>query len=246
MDCFQRLIKWWSYWCYESLSAAIKAAFRCLVGGTSFIHLEAANWPCAQTWQPDHQYSCLGYVPYRPHCCCCYCCCCCCCCCCSVAQLCLTLWPHWLQHASHDSLSIPELAQTHVHRVGGAIQPSHPLASPSPPAPNPSQHQGLFQWVNSSHDVAKYWSFSFSISPTKEHPGLISFRIYWFDLLVVQGTVKSLLQHHSSKASIPQHPAFFMVQLSHPYMTPEKAIALAVFTFVSRVMSLLFNVLGWS
>ena len=108
-----------------------------------------------------------------------------------------------------------EFTQTHVHRVGDAIQPSHPLSSPSPPAPNLSQHQGLFQWVNSSHEVAKYWSFSFSISPSNEYSGLISFRIEWFDLLEVQGTLKSLLQHHDSKASILQHSAFFMVQLSH-------------------------------
>ena len=88
------------------------------------------------------------------------------------------------------------------------------LSSPSPPAANPSQHQGLFQWVSSSHEVAKYWSFSFSISPSSEHPGLISFRMDWLDLLAVQGTLKSLLQHHSSKASILRCSAFFTVQLS--------------------------------
>ena len=82
-----------------------------------------------------------------------------------------------------------EFTQTHVHRVGDAIQPSHPLPSPSPPASNPSQHQTLFQWVNSSHEVAKYWSFSFSIIPSKEHPGLISFRMDWLDLLEVQGSL---------------------------------------------------------
>ena len=95
---------------------------------------------------------------------------------------------------------VPESTQTHVHWVSDAIQPSPPLSSPSPPAPNPSQHQGLFQWVNSSHEVA----FSFSISPSNEHTGLISFRMDWLDLLAVQGTLKSLLQHHSSKASILQ------------------------------------------
>ena len=90
----------------------------------------------------------------------------------------------------------------------------------------------------------KYWSFSFSISPSKEHPGLISFRMNWLDLLAVQGTLKSLLQHHSSKASILQRSAFFMVQLSHPYMTTGEIIALTIQTFVSKVMSQLFNMLS--
>ena len=114
---------------------------------------------------------------------------------------------------------LPEFTQTHLHRVGDAIQPSHPLPSPSPPVPNPSQHQSLFQWVKSSHEVVKVWSFSFSISPSNEYPGLISFRMDWLDLLAVQGTLKSLLQHHSSKASILWHSAFFTVQLSpiHDY-----------------------------
>ena len=94
---------------------------------------------------------------------------------------------------------LPELAQTHVHRVGKAIQPSHPLSSPSPLAFNPSQHQGLFR-VGSSIRWPKYWSFSFSISPSNEYSRLISFRMDWFDLLAVQGTVKSLLQHHSSES----------------------------------------------
>ena len=94
-----------------------------------------------------------------------------------------------------------EFTQTQVHRVGDAIQTSHPPSSPSPPAPNPSQNQGLFQCVNSSHEVAKVWSFSVSISPSNEYSGLISFRMDWLDLLAVQGTLKSLLQHHSSKAS---------------------------------------------
>ena len=89
----------------------------------------------------------------------------------------------------------------------------------------------------------KYWSFSFRISPSNEHPGLISFRMDWLDLLVVQGTLKSLLQHHSSKASILLHSAFFIVQLSHPYMTTGKTIALTRWTFVGKVMSLLFNML---
>ena len=111
-----------------------------------------------------------------------------------------------------------ELAQTHVHWVGKAIQPSHPLSSPSPPALNLSQHQGLFKRVSSSHQWPKNWSFSFNISLSNEHPGLISFRMDWLDLLAVQGTLKSLLQHHSSKASILQHSAFFIVQLSHPWL----------------------------
>ena len=89
----------------------------------------------------------------------------------------------------------------------------------------------------------KYWSFSFSISPSNEHPGLISFRMDWLDLLAVQGTLTSLLQHHSSKASVLWHSAFFMVQLSHPYMTTGKTIALTKRTTVSKVMSLLFNML---
>ena len=89
----------------------------------------------------------------------------------------------------------------------------------------------------------KYWSFSFSISPSKEHPGLISFRMDWFDVLAVQGTLKSLLQHHSSKASTLQCSAFFIVQLSHPYLTTEKTIALTRRTFAGKVMSLFFNML---
>ena len=90
----------------------------------------------------------------------------------------------------------------------------------------------------------KYWSFSFNISPSNEHPGLIYFRMDWLDLLPIQGTLKSLLQHHSSKASILQHSAFFIVQLSHPYMTTGKTIALTRWTFVGKVMSLLFNMLS--
>ena len=103
---------------------------------------------------------------------------------------------------------------------------------------------GSFQWVSSSHQVAKYWSFIFNISPSNEHPGLISLRMAWLDLLAVQGTLKSLLPHHSSKASILWHSAFFIVQLSHPYMTTGKTIALIRWTFVGKVMSLLFNTLS--
>ena len=91
----------------------------------------------------------------------------------------------------------------------------------------------------------KYWSFSFSISPSNEHPGLISIRMDWLDLLTVRGTLKSLLQHHSSKASIFWHSAFFIVQPSHPYMTTGKTIALTRWTFVGKVMSLFFNMLSW-
>ena len=115
-----------------------------------------------------------------------------------------------------------ELVQTPVHRVGDAIQPSHPLSSPSPSAFNLSYIESLFQWVSSSHQVAKVLEFQLQLSPSNEYSGLISFRIDWFDFLLVQGTLKSLLQHHSSKASILRCSAFFMVQLSHPYMTTGK------------------------
>ena len=114
---------------------------------------------------------------------------------------------------------LPEFTQSHVYRVGDAIQPSHPLLSPSPPAPSPSQHRVFSNESTLRMRWPKYWSFSFSISPSNEHSGLISFRMDWLDLLAVQGTLKSLLQHHSSKASILQRSAFFTVQLSHPYMT---------------------------
>ena len=146
-----------------------------------------------------------------------------------------------------------EFTQTHIHRVGDAIQPSHPLSYPSPPAPNPSQHQGLFQWVSSSHEVAKVLEFQLQHqpfqwtpkwTPSKKTPRLISFRMDWLDLLAVQGTLKTLLQHHSSKASIFQHSAFYTVQLSHPYMTTGKTKALTRRTFVGKVMSLLFNMLS--
>ena len=126
----------------------------------------------------------------------------------SVTQSCLTLCnPMDSSTPGFPVHQLPELAQTHVYRVGDAIQPSHLLSSPSPPAFNLSQHQGLFQGVSSSHQVAKNWSFSFGISPSNEHPGLIFFRMDWLDLLAVEGTLKSLLQHHSSKASIVQHSA---------------------------------------
>ena len=138
---------------------------------------------------------------------------------------------------------LPQFAQTHVHQVSDAIQASHPPLSPFPPDFNLSQHQGLFKWSSSLHHLPKYWSFSFSISPSNENSGLISIRVDWFDLLVVQGTLKSLLQHCSSKASILWCSAFFMVQISHPYMTTGKTIALTSWTFVGKVISLLFNML---
>ena len=119
-----------------------------------------------------------------------------------------------------------EFTQTHVHRVSDAIQPFCPLSSPFPPAPISSQHQSLFQRVNSSHKVARVLEFQLQHHSFKGHPGRISFRMDWLDLLAVQGTVKSLLQHHSSKASILQCSAFFTVQLSHPYITTGKTIAL--------------------
>ena len=135
-----------------------------------------------------------------------------------------------------------ELAQTHVHQVGDAIQPSHPLLSPSPPI-FPSIRVFANEFVLRIR-WPKYWSFSSSISPSNEYSGLISFRIDWLDLLAVQETLKSLLQHHSSKTSILQCSAFFMIQLSHLYMTTGITIALTIWTFVDKLMSLLFNMLS--
>ena len=127
-----------------------------------------------------------------------------------------------------------EFTQTHVHRVSDPI-----LLPPIPPSIRVFSNESTLhmRWP-------KYWSFSFNISPSKEQPGLISFRMDWLDLLAVQGTPKSLLQHHSAKASILQHSAFFTVQLSHPYMTTGKAIALTRQTLVGKVMSLLLNMLS--
>ena len=136
---------------------------------------------------------------------------------------------------------LPEFTQTHIHRVSDAIQPSHPLSSllllPSvfPSTRVFSNESALrIRWP-------KYWSFSFNISPSNEQSGLICCRMDWLDLLAVQGTLKSLLQHHSSEASILRCSAFFIVQISHPYMTTGKTIALTRWTFVGKVMSLLFN-----
>ena len=134
------------------------------------------------------------------------------CCCYSDAELCLTHWdPMDCSILGFPVLhSLPEFAQTQVHWVNDTIQPSHPLSSPSPPARNLSQPQGLFQWVS---------SLCICISSSNEYSGLISFMTDWFDLFAIQGTLKSLLQHHSLKASILWWSAFFMVQLSHPCMT---------------------------
>ena len=139
---------------------------------------------------------------------------------------------------------LPEFTQTHVRRVGDALQPSHPLC---PLLLLPSFFPNIRVFSNESAlriKWPKYWSFSFNISPSNEHPGLIFFRMDWLDLLAVQGILKSLLQHHSSKASILQCSAFFIVQLSHPYTTTEKTIALTRQTFVDKVMSLLFKMLS--
>ena len=130
----------------------------------------------------------------------------------SVIKSCPNLVTHELQQPGIPVLHcLPEFTQTHVHWVSDAIEPSHPLSSPSTLSLNLSQHQGIFQWVISLHQVPKYWSFT--TSPSNENSGLISFRMNWFDLLAVQGTLKSLIQHHSSKASILQHSTFFIVQL---------------------------------
>ena len=145
----------------------------------------------------------------------------------------------------HILHSLPEFAQIHIHWVGDAIQPSHPLSPPSPPAFNLSHHQGLVQWVSFSQQVAKLLEIQLQHQSFQcIYSGLISFGIDCFALLAVQGILKSLLQHHSSKASALWHSAFFMVQLSHPYMTAEKIIALTRETFVSKVMSLLLNMLS--
>ena len=159
----------------------------------------------------------------------------------SVAQSCPTL--HNPMNCSMPGLPVQllEFTQIHVHWVGDAIQPSYSLSSLLLPSIFPSirvfsnESALCIRWP-------KYWSFSFNISPSNEHPGL-PFRMDWLDLLAVQGTFKSLLQHHSSKASILQCSAFFTVQLSHPYMITGKTIALTRWTFVDKVMSLLFNML---
>ena len=132
----------------------------------------------------------------------------------------------------------PEFAQSQVHWIGDAIQPSHPLSSPSL-AFNLSQYQALSNELALHVSWPKYWKFSFSISSSNEYSGLISFMIDLLNLPAVQRTLKSLLQHHSSKASILWHSAFFMVQLSHPYMTTGKTIALTKQNFVGKVIAFL-------
>ena len=153
------------------------------------------------------------------------------------------LQPHGLQHARLPCTSpTPKVAQTHVHPDGDTIQQSHPVV-PFSSCPQSFPASGSFpmsQFFASGGQ--KYWHFT--ISPSNGYSGLISFSIAWFDLLAVQGTLKSLLQHHSSKASILWCLAFFMVQISHPYMTTGKTIALTRWTFVSKVMSLLLNMLS--
>ena len=164
----------------------------------------------------------------------------------SVAQSCPTLCDP--MNLSTPGLPVhhhlPEFTQTHVHRVRDTIQPSHPWSSPSPSAPNPSQHQRFSNESTLLMRWPKYWSFSYRIIPSKEIPGLISFRMDWLDLFAVQGTLKSLLQHYSSKASILRCSTLFTIQLSHPYMTTGKTIALTRPTLVGKVMSLLLNILS--
>ena len=163
----------------------------------------------------------------------------------SVAQSCLTLCDpmncSMLGLPVHHQL--PESTQTYVHWVGEAIQPFHPLSSPSAPASIFSSIR-VFSNESALHiRWPKYWSFSFNISTSNEYPGK-SFRMDWLDLLAVQGTLKSLLQHHSSKASILWQSAFFIVQISHPHITTRKAIALMRRTFVDIIMFQLLNMLS--
>ena len=152
-----------------------------------------------------------------------------------------SLRPHELQHTRPpNSWSSLKLMSIKSVMPSSHLILCHPLflLPPIPPSIRVFSNESTLcmRWP-------KYWSFSFSIIPSKEHPGLISFRMDWLDLLAVQGTLKSLLQHHSPKASILQCSAFFTVQLSHPYMTTGKTIALIRWTFVGKVMSLLFNML---
>ena len=161
-------------------------------------------------------------------------------CCCSVAQLCLTSCnPMEYSMPGFPASPTPGVAQTHVLE---SVMPSNHLILCHPLLLLPSIFPSIRVFVNGSVLCTrwpKYWSFSFSNSPSNEYSGLISLRVAWFDLLAVQGTHKSLLQHHSSNASILWRSAFFTVQLSHPYMTTGKTIALTRWTFIGKVMSLL-------
>ena len=161
----------------------------------------------------------------------------------SVAQSCLTLWDPMNRNTPGLPVhhQFPEFTQTHVHQVSSHLILHRPLLllPTIPPSIRVFSNESTLRmrWP-------KYWSFSFSISPSNEHPGVISFRMDLLDLLAVQGTLKSLLQHHSSKASILWRSAFLTVQLSHPYLTTGKTIALTRWTFVDKVISLLFNMLS--
>ena len=146
-----------------------------------------------------------------------------------------SLRSHGLQHSRLPWPSAtPGACSNSCPSSGDAIQPSHPLSSPSPPTFNLAQHQGFFKWVSSSHQVAKALALQLQHESFQWIFTVISFRIDWFDLLAVQGTLKSLLQPHSSKASILWRSAFFTVQLSHPYMTTGKTIVLTRWTFVGK------------
>ena len=162
----------------------------------------------------------------------------------SVTQSCLTLCNP--MNRSTPGLPVyhqlPEFTQTHVHRFNDAIQPSHPLSSPSPPAPNPSQHQSLFQRVTPHMCCLKYWTFTLVSFLPKKSQGWFSEWPGWISLH--SKGLSSLLQHHSSKASILRWSTFFTVQLPHPYMTTGKAIAMTRLTFVGKIMSLLFNMVS--
>ena len=142
-----------------------------------------------------------------------------------------SLWPHGQQHARSPCPS-PTPRVKHVHWVSDAIQPSHSLSSPSPPTSNPSQPQDLFKWVSSLHQVVKVLEFHLRHQSSQWIFRII--RIDWLCFLEVKGTLKNLLQHHSSKASILWRSAFFLVQISHPYKTTGKTIALTRWTFVGR------------
>ena len=152
-----------------------------------------------------------------------------------------SLWPHELQHARPPCPSPTPRVHSRLRSIESVMPSSH-LILCYPLLLLPSICPSIRVFSNESTLCMrwpKYWSFSFSIIPSKEHPGLISFKMDWLDLFAVQGTLRSLLQHHSSKASILQHSAFFTVQLSHPYMTTGKTIAFTRWTFFEKVMSLI-------